>query len=71
MQKSNSENAIESDQGSAVSSSPYNQLTNEVYANKLSKPTWFCCVIKVVSIGSLITQDKTYVVGGNMLGDIV
>ena len=24
---------------------------------------------KVVTIGSLITQDKTYVVGGNMLGD--
>jgi hypothetical protein len=24
---------------------------------------------KVVAIGSLITQDKTYVVGGNMLGD--
>jgi hypothetical protein len=24
---------------------------------------------KVVAIGYLITQDKTYVVGGNMLGD--
>jgi hypothetical protein len=47
MQKANYENSTEADQGCDVSMFPYNHPTNKVYANKLSKPTWFCCVIQV------------------------
>ncbi|KAM0911136.1 hypothetical protein ACQ4PT_013688 [Festuca glaucescens] len=76
--KANNENSTEADQGCDISSFPHNQPSSKVYANNLSKPTWFCFYLfsanprnknKVVAIGSLITQDKTYVVGGNMLGD--
>nr|XP_051188851.1 uncharacterized protein LOC127302427 isoform X2 [Lolium perenne] len=67
--KANNENSTEADQGCDISSFSHNQPSSkdkfEVFlfsANPRNKN-------KVVAIGSLITQDKTYVVGGNMLGD--
>ncbi|KAK1650316.1 hypothetical protein QYE76_068121 [Lolium multiflorum] len=58
--KANNENSTEADQGCDISSFPNNQPSSK--ENPRNKN-------KVVAIGSLITQDKTYVVGGNMLGD--